>query len=314
MKLKLVKASEEYREQIVKMLDEWYSCGEKIYVNVSCSSDASGIMMADLTGRNVKVGGAVGEPEGASNPGGFDYSLYLKSLGVLSVMYVEESDITVGPSAPDGIWKLMNRLAVYKAGFENILAGVMDQEAAGLLGGVMFGDDGLMDEDLQEVFRHVGTGHLLAVSGLHVGMVYGVFYVLLGKPVRFWGNVPLMVLMLGYAAVSGFSPSVLRAVFMIFVSIVARVDHRRYDFLTCIAFCAGMILLVRPSKLFASGFQLSFLAVLSLSVVMPRLQRMVDMPKLPDPETENVTYLSYIKVNNSKAIVEYQPTLMLPPK
>lgn len=277
--------------------------GEKILVTADAGSiDKSSNNMLQreekvlkatgYTGCIVKVKGVAEKPSGASNPGGFDYSLYLKSMGIRYIMSADEKDISLCSEAA-GMWHILNILGRAKAEFEETVFSRMDPESAGLLCGIMFGDDGLMSEEVQENFRHVGTGHLLAVSGLHVGMVYGVFFVLLGRPRTLGSSIPLVILMLAYAAVSGFSPSVVRAVFMIFVNIVARVTHRRYDFLTCIAFCGGVILMARPAKLFSSGFQLSFLAVITLSVVMSKLERMIDISELPDFETQRVTLISY---------------------
>ncbi|MBR5228332.1 MAG: ComEC/Rec2 family competence protein [Firmicutes bacterium] len=279
---------------------------EKVLVTVEYKNEGEDVKgeVAGYTGAVIRVRGALEKPGVAGNPGGFDYSLYLRGMGIHNTMYVDVADVEF-MDTPDGLWKMMHFLGKAKTCFEDMAFELMDQQTAGLLCGILFGDDGLMDETVQENFRHVGTGHLLAVSGLHVGMVYGIFYMLLGRPVSFWGNVPLMLMMLGYAAVSGFSPSVVRAVFMIFVNMVGRVTHRRYDFLTCIAFCGGMILLVRPTKLFSSGFQLSFLAVLSLSVILPRLERMVELPEMPDFETQKVTLVKYSRVVLKRRLISF---------
>ncbi len=259
-----------------------------------------------MVGKVICVGGAVERPSKANNPGGFDYSLYLRGMGILSIMSVKEGDVQLlEGNKPRGIWKIMNVLGVLKGNFESEVFSRMNAETAGLLCGVMFGDDGLMEESLQDTFRNAGTGHLLAVSGLHVGMVYAVFYALMGKPVSILGNIPLMIMMVGYSALSGFSPSVVRAVFMIFVHIVAKVTHRRYDFLTCIAFCGGVILFVSPMKLFSSGFQLSFMAVLSLSVVMKKIEKFFKMPQLPDPESEYITLRDYILFNLKRRFISF---------
>ena len=149
----------------------------------------------------------------------------------------------------------------------------MGEEGAGLLAGILFGDRTKMDEKIYEDFQKNGTAHLLAVSGLHISLIYSVLSAASGNPATMAGNLPAAVILILYAALSGFSPSVVRAVFMILIHIAAKISHRRYDGLSCISFCAFCLLMYRPATLFSAGFQLSFLAVLTISIVMPHGDR-----------------------------------------
>lgn len=244
---------------------------EKVLVSVK---GIDRMTAAGLTGRIASVKAVITEPDGASNPGTFDYSIYLRSQGIYSVMSAEADQIKAAEDISGMLNFALNKIAVVKAEFERRTAERMDEEAAQMLFGILFGDDSFMDDDLKESFQQNGLAHLLAASGLHVGFVYGLLNVFMRKPKTLRGNAPIMLMLAVYAAFAGFSSSVVRAVFMIIVHIIGNVRHRRYDFLTCISFCMLTLLIYEPCSLFSSGFQLSFAAVFTLSVVLKFTERL----------------------------------------
>lgn len=241
--------------------------GEKVLVTLS-NPEGPG---AELTGCIVKVRGIPEKPSGARIPGGFDYGLYLRSRGILATMKAESADVQVVRS-PKGLWFILNRLALVRADMRRELTARMDEASASAFCGILFGESGSMDRDILQSYRQNGIGHILAASGLHVGFVYGLLRLLFRRPRTFTGNIPIAAALLAYAALAGFSASVMRAVLMMLVHILATLSHRRYDFLSCIAFCFIALLLFRPAYLFSSGFQLSFLAVTTLAVVLKKVE------------------------------------------
>ncbi len=246
---------------------------EKILVYVS---EIDGRRAAALTGNIVSVSGTVSRPDGASNPGTFDYSLYLLSKDIRMTMRADASAVDLSGNSPRELWYVLNMIAVFKYDYEQRILSQIDDRCAQMLLGILFGDDSFMDEELKTSFQQNGLAHLLAASGLHVGFVYGLFNVLMRKPSTVRGNIPVMIVLVIYAALAGFSASVVRAVFMIIVHIIGRVTHRRYDFLTSIAFCALVLLVWRPANIFSSGFQLSFAAVITLSIVLKRTEQLMN--------------------------------------
>ena len=228
---------------------------------------------AALTGRRVSATGEVSRPDGASDPGAFDYSLYLLSKDIRATLRVDAEQVISSGLRPGGLYRILNIIAVFKYDYEQRILMQLDDRCAQMLLGILFGDDSFMDDELKTSFQQNGLAHLLAASGLHAGFVYGLFNVLMRKPSTVRGNIPVMAVLVVYAALAGFSASVVRAVFMIIVHIVGRVTHRRYDFLTCIAFCALVLLIYRPANIFSSGFQLSFAAVLTLSIVLKKAEQ-----------------------------------------
>lgn len=215
---------------------------------------------ADLVGREVEVRGVAEEPTGRRNPKCFDYRLYLKTRKIHVVM-------TANHIEPG---KVVNRLyygaSKVTENFERQLTPRMKEGNREMVIAMLFGDKSGLDEEDYEKFQRNGTAHLLATSGLHVGVVYG-FLVFLFRSRR---SLPLQFLIIGslifYAAMAGFAPSIVRAVMMIILHILAELFHYRYDLMSAASFTALVMLAANPYALFGLGFQMSFLAIFSLSM------------------------------------------------
>ena len=231
-----------------------------------------------LTGFHVTVRGTATLPQPASNPGGFDYQLYLRSQKIYA--WVTATEILPDRAMPER--PLLNGIARFKVLYENRVSDSLGSEESALFNGILFADQDAMEEELSESFRKNGTGHLLAASGLHVGFVYAFLCILFRKPRTTAGNLPVFLLLCLYAALAGFSASVIRSVFMITIRIVSRTSVQRYDFLTNISFCALVLLIYEPSSLFSAGFLLSFTAVSSLALLLPITERFIAVKELDE--------------------------------
>lgn len=137
------------------------------------------------------------------------------------------------------------------------------------LAGILFGNTAYMQEETREVFSDNGTAHILAVSGLHIGILYG-FYKWVQRKIRkkIFAALYLFLLFI-YGTAAGWSVSVVRAVIMIIILMIGEVTARPYDMLTAACVSSVIILLKNPFYLFTAGFQMSFLAVISIAFLMP---------------------------------------------
>lgn len=134
---------------------------------------------------------------------------------------------------------------------------------------VLLGDRSYLDSSLREVFSNAGVAHLLALSGMHMGIIGGIFLFML-YPFNFAGRYKLRILVAaillwGYSFITGMAPSTVRACVMIsFAAIAVTLERKRYVFNSL--FGASMIILMMsPNSLFDIGFQLSFICVASLA-------------------------------------------------
>lgn len=247
--------------------------GERILVDTEPAAlrDASGELAAPETmfDREVRLEAVLTAADGRRNPGCFDYRLYLASEGVFyrgSCHSIAVGDVGRLP------WRILaNRLIQKRFQFQAVLPA----RARALLPGLLFGDTAALSEDVYETFRKNGTAHVLAVSGLHVGILYGLLRKLLGNV-----QSPGRLLLLGgvlwlYGTMAMWSPSVFRAALMILLHQLALLKDLRYDMLTSLSLAALLLLLRNPYSLLGSGFQMSFLAVSSIAFLMPVLPKKI---------------------------------------
>ncbi|MDR3225310.1 MAG: ComEC/Rec2 family competence protein [Clostridiales Family XIII bacterium] len=231
---------------------------------------------ADVIGRELLFSGIVELPSGRRNPGTFDNALYLKTQGVRVVVKCASSDaMLMNPQPGNLVWDVYGALCRVKYAFLSRVRETMPEEEYGLFAGMMFGGSSEMDEEYYDLFRRNGVAHILSVSGLHVAIVYAFFTMLFGRRRTLPVYLAIAAALICYAAMSSFSPSVVRAVTMILLHLVSRVLRLRYDLLTGTCAAALIMLLLNPLDLLSVGFRLSFLAVLLLSFAMPIADRYI---------------------------------------
>lgn len=239
------------------------AAGEKVLVRINV--DPEEMDTYDIAGRHISVTGALSLPDGRRNPGCFDYRMYLKGRRIFTVMDVSRYRYEAGEVKRP----LLHFLSECKGQFYRAIRPHLSEEEFQLLAGLMFGDTSLMDDSLYEQFRLTGTAHVLAVSGLHVGLLYAVVLKLLkGKSTAVSAVVSSAVILV-YAALASFSVSVLRASVMIALNIASRFLKRRYDLTNAATLTAMIFLVFNPYQLFDSGFQLSFCAAYTMGVALP---------------------------------------------
>ncbi len=153
-------------------------------------------------------------------------------------------------------------------------------DALGTVSALTLGYKGDLDRGVIQSFQRSGAAHVLAVSGLHTGLVYAmiVFLITLGKKIKplyestFWRalqSVLILLLLWGYAVLAGLSPSVVRSALMLTLVEIARFCARPPLTLNIVLFSAALILAFRPSDLFNVSFQLSYSAVISIVAFSP---------------------------------------------
>lgn len=148
--------------------------------------------------------------------------------------------------------------------FEN-----MDEQTASVAYGMLTGDSGYMDEDALQNFRYGGIAHIFAVSGLHIGVIYGLLSALCKRcRAKNIIRIPLVFAALCfYAGVCGFSPSSVRALVMCTVAMLAEAGGVQHDRVGSVSCAALAVLAINPAYLFSVGFQLSLAAAAGIVVV-----------------------------------------------
>ncbi|QAT43036.1 DNA internalization-related competence protein ComEC/Rec2 [Aminipila luticellarii] len=221
-------------------------------------------------GQKVQISGFIQLPAPRRNPKTFDYRMYLKTRNISVILAVKPENIQVSNQV---YHSYLYGISKIKHTFKANLQSLFDDETTGLLMGLIFGDNGGIDDELYETFQKNGICHVLSVSGLHVGCLYMCIHALFGRKRnrRVYGLIIFVLFF--YASLSNFSPTVMRAFFMILLNMLSKYMYCRYDMLTSGAVTMAGMLFVNPMNLLNLGFQLSFLAIFSLAVLTPAAMR-----------------------------------------
>ena len=163
-----------------------------------------------LYGSKIVFEGELKLPDKAKNPGCFDYSLYLKSLGIEYICTAQNLEVLVEST---DIYDRYCRLLLVKK--EAFLATIEDERTRNFVDGILFGNTGNLEEDLYEEFKTNGTAHILAVSGLHIGIIYKIIQRILGKKATLINFIIIVMLLWSLGILAGWTPSVTRAIGMI---------------------------------------------------------------------------------------------------
>ncbi len=233
-----------------------------------------------LIGSTIMVDGQLERPVGKRNPNCFNYNLYLKTEGVAAIMQVDNFDSITTIENAKGLDIVRNIIWVKKFNFSYFLDEHLGDRLAGIVMALLFGEkNGLSEEDLDK-FQKNGVIHILAVSGLHVSIVYAFCIIVFGSVRRKGTCIIILFILILYATLADFTPSVSRAIVMICIHIFASVRFYRYDMLSATAFAGLVLLILNPIDLFSLGFQLSFGATFLLSIFIEFAKRRKKIGKL----------------------------------
>jgi len=186
------------------------------------------------------------------NPNTFDYSSYLKSIGFSGVIFLDRAKVECMSL---DIEKRYEFNSLYNDFYR----------------GILFADKSGLD---YENFKVNGTSHILAISGLHIGILYGLFYLVFSKTQH--KHIMASLLVFAYIAYLKFPLSAVRAYCMILMTLVAIKTNRKYDVLQTLALIAIVMIIYNPFVVFNSGFQFSMIAVILIEVCFNGIFRLIE--------------------------------------
>ncbi|HIE44133.1 MAG TPA: ComEC family competence protein, partial [Candidatus Omnitrophica bacterium] len=141
---------------------------------------------------------------------------------------------------------------------------------------------GTVPKQIREIFMRIGVVHILAISGLHVGIMSGIFLLLfrlLNLPKRVSFGITFILVIL-YALITGLGAPVVRTALMVNIFLLGYIIRRRTNIFVTLAVSSLLILLWSPYYLFDIGFQLSFVTVLCIILITPRLEEKVKIRRI----------------------------------
>jgi len=223
-------------------------------------------------GDEVEATAEIDLPRGMRNPGGFDERLYLASQNVYHKAYADTVAVT-GWQGGLGILFTQTQQAL-----SGTVDSIFEPDIAPIARGMLLGDKSGLDAQTYTAFKNTGMAHVLAVSGLHAGILIAFVYYLLrllrlGRTPRLIVTVAFIVL---YACVTGLTPSIVRAGIMASALLFGRYLGRQNDTLNLLALAFILSLLLSPLDLFMAGFQLSFGAVFGILTLGAQMKHGMD--------------------------------------
>lgn len=252
---------------VVTAINQRPSSG-KLLLNISKNSFPKALLADNL----LLVYAPVQEIPAPLNPYQFDYSKYMKSLGIYGQLRVSSKAILNscnGSNTISGIAQNLRAQIISK-----LKKTKLKRDERAIIQALVLGEKKDIDQILYKQYAAAGAVHILAVSGLHVGILYLILAFLL-KPLQRWKiggyaqSIAIVLLLWGFAMLSGLSPSVTRAVTMFSFFALAKLFGRETNAINTLFLSFLTLLLINPLWLFQVGFQLSYLAVFFIVWLQP---------------------------------------------
>lgn len=230
-------------------------------------------------GDTVALRGKLSKPSAPGNPGEFDYAKYLERNRIFSSVSANAKDVALLKQDP-GITGTGRGNPVVSFAYKvrgrvrEVIAAGIPGDAADFLIAVLLGLRQDVSAGLNDDFMKTGTVHLLAISGLNVGLIASLMLVIFGilRIPKKAGICAAVVLLIFYAVLTNGTPSVIRATVMSIAVLCGLLIGRDASLWNSLGLAAIVILGYDPEALFDIGFQLSFLSVASLLYFVPLIQ------------------------------------------
>jgi competence protein ComEC len=218
----------------------------------------------------------VNEPQ---NPNEFNYKDFLERKNIFHVAYLNSKEVVVLPCG-----KL--KTGVFEVGtfikskvVELLRNSNLSQEAFSICSALLVGYNDEIDSEVMQSFSHAGTLHVLAVSGMHTGVLYGILLFIFSffdkhdryKKTKF---IFVMFFLVLFVFITGLSPSVLRAALMLTLVLFGKTFYKQGNAYNTLLLSAFILLLINPLLIIDAGFLLSYSAVLGIMCLYPVLSKL----------------------------------------
>ncbi|MDD3080459.1 MAG: ComEC/Rec2 family competence protein [Paludibacter sp.] len=248
------------------------------------------------SGDRLLINAAFQRPDGAVNPAGFDYATYLRRQSVIATAYISEKNWKhCGKNNSFSMFRMAETaqqklLHIYRD------FGINGDEFA-VLAALTLGSKDALHPELRQNFSTSGGMHILAVSGLHVGIVYLVLNFLFSlflkdKKFKIPKALLIIIFLWCYAFITGLPPSVIRSVLMFSLIAFGSSLMRKSQIYNTISLSAFVMLVINPDFLFDVGFQLSYAAVVAIVYFQPKISKLLIIKSKPLHWIWNLTAVS----------------------
>ncbi|WP_042146029.1 DNA internalization-related competence protein ComEC/Rec2 [Paucisalibacillus sp. EB02] len=217
-------------------------------------------------GADCQLEGEVGTPEESTNPGQFNYQKYLATSGIHYEMEIKSMDDISCHGKTN--WSLLYSL---RKSIKEYVSITYSEKTSAWINALVLGDDSLISENTTELFQRWGLSHLLAISGLHIGLVVGLLFMItvkLNLLTKEKAQYVLIIFLPIYAILAGGEPSVLRASLMVLLVIVIQRLRIKLSLTDVISVTFFLLIVLDKYIIYHVGFQLSF--IVTFGIILSR--------------------------------------------
>ncbi|WP_264898360.1 ComEC/Rec2 family competence protein [Sediminibacterium sp. TEGAF015] len=214
-----------------------------------------------------------------TNPGGFDFKQYAAAQHIFHQVYLTKKDYRITSQHPFSITSsLLQKARQYV--LHTLYLYIKSNRERGVAEALLIGYKAHLDKTLMNAYSNTGVIHIIAISGLHLGMIYSLL-LLLFKPIRrlkqfSWiRTICILFFLWGFALLTGAGASVLRAAVMFSFLLLGEQQNRPHHQMNSLAGSAFCLLLFRPDFLWDIGFQLSYAAVLGILFFARPIEKLI---------------------------------------
>lgn len=232
-------------------------------------------------GDKIYFSGEFIEPTEEKNFGGFNYKQYLKTLKIYGTVKSKRIEVLSSKNV-NTIFYCINKVSIK---LKNIINSLFQEEQASLLNGILLGDNSKIGEETKENFRIGNISHVLAVSGMHVTyLIIGInliFTSIIGKRKS---KVVIIIFLIFYSFLTGFSPSILRASITGILVMIAGLIYQKNDMWNSLSISLFFILIYNPFLIVNIGLQLSYLGTIGILVFSKTISKILDNIRIKNPK------------------------------
>jgi len=308
--IEIPKKKENSYETVIKLKAEqknrnWHQKQANILTYVEKEDEKCSLIPGDF----IVFNSYINPVKNTGNPFEFNYKKYLSIHGIHYQTYISSTNYKK-VTAPGDISILSHANRVRMNLIDQLKASGVQEQQLAICSALTLGYKDLLNRKTRANFTNSGVIHVLAVSGLHVGLIFilcntSLFFLERNTIARIFKTILIIVILCGYALLTGLSPSVTRATLMFGIIAIGKITQQKSSVYNSLACSAFLMLLSNPFILFSLGFQLSYCAVLSIVFFQPKIYRWFSFSSIPDKLWQLLSVALAAQIGTAPLVIHY---------